>query len=128
MTSLVSTSQPASHHQSVLLALLVYFDAHWVTKAGNGKAIIDNERVAFLFLLGSNKSKNYKVTTFNDLLSLLILPPYFSHLSISNRVVNMQGKNRKKKKKKKKKKKRKRKKELTNFHVIHREKGLLEGS
>ena len=57
--------------------MLLYFDAHWATKVGNGNAIIDIERVAMLLLLGSKSSKNYKVTTFNDILTTLYtLPPY----------------------------------------------------
>jgi len=84
--------------------MLLYFDAHWATKVGNGNAIIDIERVAMLLLLGSKSSKNYKVTTFNDILTTLYtLPPYYSNLSIANRVVNMQGENEQLKKTKTKK-------------------------
>ena len=84
--------------------MLLYFDAHWATKVGNGNAIIDIERVAMLLLLGSKSSKNYKVTTFNDILTTLYtLPPYYSNLSNANRVVNMQGENEQLKKTKTKK-------------------------
>ena len=72
--------------------MLLYFDVHWATKFGIDNAIMDVERVAMLFLLGSKSSKNYKVTTFNDILTTLyILPPYYSNPSIANRVVNKQG-------------------------------------
>lgn len=77
---------------TLVLGLLVYLDSHWATKAGTGSAILDNERVALLYLLGSEKSKNYKVCAFDDIVqTLYLLPPYYSHLSLQNRAVNMQG-------------------------------------
>jgi len=111
-------------HKTLVLAMLTYFDAHWATKAGNGDAIVDNERVALLYLLGSKKSKNYKVTTFNDLLTTLhLLPPYYARLSTANRVVNMQGENFLKRQKANQKQTK-----LTLSHLPCRDKRKLEGS
>jgi len=83
---------PETFRASMVCACLVYVDAHRATKAGDGRAILDNERQSLVYFLGSNKSKNYKVTTFNDILqTLYLLPPYYGQLSIANRTVNMQG-------------------------------------